>query len=374
MKQISVHLPYLTQEIVIFKDETYSYLNKFLLSKNYSKILLLIDSNCFNTSWEEYLDILKPFVYSVFKLDPIAFSKDIDYLSFVLKSIYGLWFSRNSVIICVWWWFVWDLWWFLAWIYMRWIDFIQIWTTLMSQVDAIIWKVWINVSHKKNVIWLFYSPVLTIADISSLLILDKKEVNLAVSELFKHELINKKSNIDICFENLKRIADLSMEWISLNNADNRINLINNSLLIKKLYVENDPYDKNWCHKALSLWHTIANVLENLNSDMRHWEAVWIWIYISLFFSIYKYPQKKYLFTKLREFIYKTHKFNYKHIELSFIEIVDILKKDKISTNWDVYFVILEDIGKINIVADLPYNIIKDGFEDVFTLKWGSWLS
>lgn len=368
MKKISVHLPYLTQEIVILENGTYSYLNDFLLGKNYTKILLLIDSNCFNTNWEKYLDMLKPFDYSLFKLDPIAFSKDIDYLSFVLKSIHGLWFSRNSVIICVWGWFVWDLWWFLAWIYMRWIDFIQIWTTLMSQADAIIWKVWINVSHKKNIIWLFYSPVLTIADISSLFTLDKKEISLAVSEIFKHELINRSSNPNICFENLEKIMNLSIKWISLDSANDRTSIVNNSLLIKKTYVENDPYDKNWYHKSLSLWHTIANALETLNSDMRHWESVRIWIYISLLFSIYKYPKNEHLFIKIREFICKTHKFNYKHVELNFVEIINILKKDKISVNWDICFAILEDIGKINVINDLPYSIIKDGFEDIFTLK------
>ena len=138
MKKISVHLPYLTQEIVILKDEAPSYLHNFLLSKNYSKILVLIDANYFSINWKKYIDTLKSFDYTLIQLDPIAFSKDIDYLSFVLKMIHNLWFARDSVIVGIWWWFVWDLWWFLAWIYMRWVDFIQIWTTLMSQADAII--------------------------------------------------------------------------------------------------------------------------------------------------------------------------------------------------------------------------------------------
>jgi 3-dehydroquinate synthetase len=52
---------------------------------------------------------------------------------------------------------------------------------------------------------------LTIVDVSSLFTLDKKEVNLAVSEIFKHELVNKKSNINVCFEHLVKIANLSIE-------------------------------------------------------------------------------------------------------------------------------------------------------------------
>ena len=97
--------------------------------------------------------------------------------------------------------------------------------------------------HKKNPIGLFYSPILTIVDISNLFSLDKKEVNLAVSEILKHELINKNSSANPCFKNLEKIIDLSMKSVSLNDADDRINIIYNSLLIKKFYVENDPYDK-----------------------------------------------------------------------------------------------------------------------------------
>jgi 3-dehydroquinate synthetase len=154
----------------------------------------------------------------------------------------------------------------------------------------------------------------------------------------------------------------------LDNVNDRINIIYNSLLIKKGYVENDPYDRNWYHKSLSLWHTIANVIETLNTGMRHWESVRIWIYISLLFSMYKYSKNEHLFMKIREFIYKVHNFNYKYIELSFVEIINILKKDKISINWNICFAILKDIGKISIIDDLPYSIIKDGFEDVFTIK------
>jgi len=67
-------------------------------------------------------------------------------------------------------------------------------------------------------------------------------------------------------------------------------------------------------------------------------------------------------------MYRTHSFDYKHIELSLFEIINILKKDKISVNWDVCFAILEDIGKVNIIDDLPYNIIEDGFKEVFAIK------
>ena len=67
-------------------------------------------------------------------------------------------------------------------------------------------------------------------------------------------------------------------------------------------------------------------------------------------------------------MYRARRFDYKHIELSFVEIINILKKDKISLNWDVCFAILEDIGKVNIIDDLPYDIIENGFKEVFTIK------
>ena len=77
-------------------------------------------------------------------------------------------------------------------IYKRGINFVNIPTTLLAQVDSSIGgKTGINTSFGKNLIGSFYQPKLVISDIDFLKTLPKREIICGYAEIFKHSLIFK---------------------------------------------------------------------------------------------------------------------------------------------------------------------------------------
>lgn len=83
---------------------------------------------------------------------------------------------------------------FVASIYMRGIDFIQIPTTLLAQIDSSVGgKVGINADKMKNAIGSFKQPKLVLIDSEVLKTLDQKQVNNGIAEMIKYGLIARKS-------------------------------------------------------------------------------------------------------------------------------------------------------------------------------------
>ena len=81
---------------------------------------------------------------------------------------------------------------FCAATYLRGIDFIQIPTTLLAQVDSSVGgKVAINTEYGKNLVGAFYQPKLVLADISTLKTLDNRQFKTGLSEVIKYAFIEK---------------------------------------------------------------------------------------------------------------------------------------------------------------------------------------
>ena len=83
---------------------------------------------------------------------------------------------------------------FAASMYKRGLRFVNIPTTLLSQVDSSIGgKTGVNTKYGKNLIGSFYQPSLVISDINFLNSLPKREVVCGYGEILKHSLIDEKS-------------------------------------------------------------------------------------------------------------------------------------------------------------------------------------
>ena len=101
----------------------------------------------------------------------------------------------------------------------RGLQFINVPTTLLSQIDSSIGgKTGINTSHGKNLIGSFYQPKLVISDINFLKTLNKREIISGYGEILKHAII---ANIKFC----KYLNKISQVLLSLN-----LNLLKNLYL------------------------------------------------------------------------------------------------------------------------------------------------
>ena len=164
-------------------------------------------------------------------------------------------------------------------IYKRGINFVNIPTTLLAQVDSSIGgKTGINTSFGKNLIGSFYQPKLVISDIDFLKTLPKREIVCGYAEIFKHSLIFERKFFSFLDKNAKEILNLKSPFIEKS--------IVKSCEIKKKIVELDEKEKS-LRKILNFGHTFAHAYEstlNYSKRLNHGEAVFLGIYSAINFS------------------------------------------------------------------------------------------
>jgi len=192
-------------------------------------------------------------------------NKSIDICYQVWSSLSDYNINRNDVIINIGGGVITDMGGFIASTYKRGIDFINIPTTLLSQVDASIGgKTGVNLNTLKNQIGTFSLPTATFIDYNYLSTLTLKDIKSGFAEMLKHGLIYNKSH----WEDLIQITEI--------NHTSVINYIYDSVLIKHQIVTEDPHEKN-IRKSLNFGHTIGHAIESLllkqNNGVPHGFAV-----------------------------------------------------------------------------------------------------
>ena len=151
----------------------------------------------------------------------------------------------------------------------RGIKFVNIPTTLLSQVDSAIGgKTGVNSGYGKNLIGSFYQPEIVISDISTLLSLPRREIICGYAEILKHALILDKNFYNWLKKRGKKILNLS---------DNLIvqKAIHQSCKLKSKVIERDENEKN-LRMILNFGHTFAHAFEatkKFNNKINHGEAV-----------------------------------------------------------------------------------------------------
>jgi len=162
--------------------------------------------------------------------------------------------ERNTTLIALGGGVIGDITGYAAATYLRGIPFIQIPTTLLSQVDSSVGgKTGINHSLGKNMIGAFYQPQCVIADIESLKTLPQREFSAGMAEVIKYGLIRD----DNFFEWLEKNIDGLMQ----QDASLLIEAIERSCQNKADVVEMDEHESG-VRATLNLGHTFGHAIEN----------------------------------------------------------------------------------------------------------------
>ncbi len=188
-------------------------------------------------------------------------SKCFDVYKELLETLCENEFSRSDCVVAVGGGVVGDLSGFCAATYMRGIDFINIPTTVLSQVDSSIGgKTAIDFSGYKNIVGAFYQPKVVIIDPDVLKTLPQRQINNGLAESIKMAATSDK--------------DL-FEFMENNNLYENIDkIIEDSLKIKKSVVEADEKEQG-LRKVLNFGHTAAHAIETATGlgDYLHGECV-----------------------------------------------------------------------------------------------------
>jgi 3-dehydroquinate synthase len=162
-----------------------------------------------------------------------------------------------------------DLTGFAAAVLLRGVDFIQVPTTLLAQVDSSVGgKTGINTRHGKNLVGAFYQPRLVLADTDVLDTLPRRELLAGYAEVAKYGLIDEPDFFAWCEKNGAAVL--------AGDASQRTYAIEQSCLAKARIVAADEREITDLRALLNLGHTFAHALEaetGFGSDLLHGEAV-----------------------------------------------------------------------------------------------------
>ncbi|MFA6618593.1 MAG: 3-dehydroquinate synthase [Candidatus Neomarinimicrobiota bacterium] len=258
-------------------------------------------------------------------------------------------FDRSCAILALGGGIVGDISGFIASSLYRGLDFIQVPTTLLSQVDSSVGgKVGVNHPAGKNLIGAFYQPKIVLIDPTVLKTLDTREIVCGYAEILKYGFIYDRSLLDLCLEKQEDILKLKdMDLIS--------DIIKRSVEIKARIVAEDEKESGM-RMLLNFGHTIGHAIENScgYGEFLHGEAVILGMIAALEISAQSYGLDKKESEKTTKAL--------KNIPLAGdLDKLDIdkaiyaLSRDKKIRDGKLNFVLLSEIGK----AGISNNISKE---------------
>lgn len=296
------------------------------------KCIIITDDNIPKT----YINTIKSqikeaYVYTILHGEA---SKNIDNLEKILAYMLDNNFTRTDCVIALGGGVVGDLSGLVASLYMRGIDFYNIPTTLLSQVDSSIGgKTAIDFMNVKNVVGTFYQPKCVLIDPNTLKTLDKRQFSAGLVEAIK---------MAACFD-----EDLFSFIEESNDINKDIDeIIYKSLLIKKNVVEKDEKESN-IRKSLNFGHTIGHAIEaKFAGKYLHGECVGMGM---LYFS--SEDVKSRIKSLLEKYNLPTK------VEIQADELINYIKHDKKASSNMITIIYVDKIG--------TYKEIK---EDILTLN------
>ena len=241
---------------------------------------------------------------------------------------------------------------FIAASFMRGINFIQVPTTVLAQVDSSVGgKVAVNHPQGKNLIGDFYQPQLVVADKKVLHTLEERELKAGLAEVIKYGVIWEQEFFSFLKDKQGEIMELQTEPI--------IKAVKTSCQIKAEVVEEDETEQG-LRAILNYGHTIGHALEAVtNYDYyRHGEAVAIGMAAAA-----RIASKLDMITdqevRAQEGLISDFGLPIRFEDLDHEEIMQALTKDKKVEDGVIKFILAERIGSVKILADIPEEIIRE---------------
>jgi 3-dehydroquinate synthase len=324
---------------VIFTSKVGDTLKGVLADLSFSRLVVLTDSNTQSNCL--------PLISSVLPPDTIFISvpngeinKNLDTCALIWSEMTAAALDRKALMLNLGGGVVTDMGGFCASIYKRGIRFINIPTTLLSQVDASVGgKLGIDFQGLKNHLGVFNEPETVIIAKEFLPSLPKPELRSGYAEILKHGLIQDSAY----FSKLKSENWENQDWESL---------IYHSVGIKKAVVEADPKEAG-LRKILNFGHTIGHAFESYFLDtsnhLLHGEAIALGMICEGFLSFQKvgfsYEELDQL-TKTMLQVYGKVDFDINELD----PILDLCLQDKKNEGSTLMFSLLTSIG------DCTYNI------------------
>ena len=240
--------------------------------------------------------------------------------------------------------------------YLRGIRFIQVPTTLLSQVDSSIGgKTGVDFDAYKNMVGAFHMPALVYTSTGSLLTLSDEQYSCGMGEIVKHGLIKDRSYylwlMNHAEEIRKRNLDICEEMIFISNQ------------IKRNVVEQDPTEKGE-RALLNFGHTLGHAIEKLmNFKLMHGQCVALGSAAAAWIS----AERGYITSEEAKTVKEAMAMfglpvSLDGMNLSFPEIIETTKSDKKMDSGVIKFILLKQIGEAYVDRTVTETEMISGLE------------
>jgi len=337
----------------VIVDKGWEDLHKFILKQKASKIFVIVDEN----TEEHCLPVIRPHLpdpYKILKVRSGETFKNIDTATYLWQQLVKHEADRSSLVLNLGGGVIGDMGGFVASTYMRGIPFIQIPTTLLSQVDASVGgKLGVDFMGYKNIIGMFKNPIMVWVHSPFIKTLPEKELASGFAEVIKHTLIRSKS----WWEKIKSkgLNQTPEEWSKL---------IYESIKIKNKVVLEDPYEQG-LRKILNFGHTIGHAIEsyflNSKTPLLHGEAIAKGMIAEAYLS---FKNNKLTIIELEEInsLIETI-YTIPTIENDMIDdIIRLMKMDKKNKAGKKLFSLIEGIGNCSFDEEVTDERIKESLK------------
>tara|TARA_A100001015_G_scaffold159713_1_gene177419 strand:+ start:2238 stop:3344 length:1107 start_codon:yes stop_codon:yes gene_type:complete len=315
---------------------------KFLCS-NTKNIALIVDKNIPIKFKKDFQKKLKKYNLTFLPFFASEKNKSFEIVNYYLKILLSKNFNRSDLVISVGGGITGDVAAFVASIFKRGINFINIPTTLLAQVDSAIGgKSGVNSKYGKNLIGSFYQPKLVISDTSFIDTLPRREMICGYAEILKHSIIKDKKFFNWLEKNTRSV--LAKKNKELTYA------IKKSCEIKMHFVNKDT-DEKGLRMILNFGHTFAHAIEvknNYSKNITHGEAVLAGMILATRLSIAKKICSSKTLDHIKNIYIKNNldftfkKYSNQH---SVNKLIPYLKNDKKNNDDKINFILLKNVGK-----------------------------
>ncbi|GAA7261926.1 3-dehydroquinate synthase [Helicobacter pylori] len=334
------------QEILIpLKEKSYKvFLGELPEIELKQKALIISDSIVAGLHLSYLLERLKALEVRVCVIESGEKYKNFHSLERILNNAFEMQLNRHSLMIALGGGVISDMVGFASSIYFRGIDFINIPTTLLAQVDASVGgKTGINTPYGKNLIGSFHQPKAVYIDLSFLKTLEKREFQAGVAEIIK---------MAVCFD--KNLVE-TLEMKGLKDCLEEV--VFQSVNIKAQVVMQDEKEQN-IRAGLNYGHTFGHAIEKETDYERflHGEAIAIGMRMAndLALSLGMLTLKEY--ERIENLLKKFGLiFHYKITDIQ--KFYERLFLDKKSEDKTIKFILPKGIGAFEIASHIPKETI-----------------
>ncbi len=268
-------------------------------------------------------------------------------------SVHGA--DRKSLLINIGGGMLTDLGGFVASTFKRGMAFVNVPTTLLSQVDASVGgKTGINFNRLKNEIGVFNEPDAVIINTNFLKTINQENFLSGFAEMLKHGLIKSKEHWD-------ELMEYDLENIDYEALQK---IIANSVAIKDWHVQNDLTEKN-IRKALNFGHTAGHAFESFalynERPVLHGHAVVYGMIVELYLSnkVCGLPIEDLKF--ISKWLLKTYG-KFEIDEANYEALYELMTHDKKNEGKRINFTLIPEIGRVEINQDCPKELIFEALD------------